>query len=762
MKRPVLFLLIGYLSGILIYVNRKTFSIYIAVALIWMLVLIETNASYRKKVFLLLLIPLIFGTLYSAFVYSKIYPDDLYQFDQENVEGIAIVKNVKDKKNKISVIARTLFLENKSMNVTVTLDVSKNVSLLPGDEIHFQGTLIIPTRERNPGSFNNLHYMASNKHSAKINYPKITGIRKKTLKKPMIRRAIMLRRIIIERIERIYPEKHAALLSGMTIGYTGDMDDLTLETFTLSGVSHIVAVSGAHVAFIIMPLLFLTKKLGINIYLSNLLYIPVVIFYAFVTGLEASVLRAVVTTCIGFMSVPLLRRSDTLNTLCVSCLILLLINPFMALGAGFVLSYGATCGIILLLPRLRELNILKKLQGVVTDTFLCSLAATLSILPFCVKFFHMVTPYTMLANMLVIPFTGLITICGIISLCLPLPVGRILSYPVIAMLEFTMRITGTISSFPGVKVLLNIPSVYQILIYYLFLYCFLIKKSHPWKDRSGRILIVSVVLLFIVNYGVFHWDRTTVTFIDVGQGDSIYIKTAGNKVFLIDGGGSVTYDIGQNTVIPFLLSQHARKIDGMFSTHNDLDHIGGLVSVSESLVVKNAFLPYQYQYSQSDAVTSLESNSKKRTYVNRGQTIVIDKDTSIKVLWPPASMDGSDDKNHLSLVLLFQYKDFTLLLTGDLDGDGINNIKPYGKELISTVLKVPHHGGDNTGMVDLLGQSRPCLAVISVGKNKYGHPTQKILDLLDRYNVPVLRTDQSGAITIKTNGKSFSVSTALK
>ncbi|HBN82362.1 MAG TPA: DNA internalization-related competence protein ComEC/Rec2, partial [Clostridiales bacterium] len=683
------------------------------------------------------------------------------QYNNEFVEGVALIKNIKDKGDTVMLIAQATKINNNPIDVTVTMNCSKDDSLLPGDLIQFLGTLSIPTGQRNPGNFNELHYMASKKLSAKINYPKIDHVQKEYQKKPVIRSAIQLRRIIIERIEKLYPEKHAALLSGMTIGYTGGMDDTTLESFTLSGLSHIIAVSGAHVAFIMMPLLFLTKKLGLNIFVSNLLYLPVIIFYAFLTGLEASVVRATVMAGIGFMSTPLLRKSDTLNTLCVSCLILLLYNPFMVLGVGFILSYGATLGIILLLPHLRNLTVFKKLQGFVTDTFLCSLAATLSILPFCVKYFYMVTPYSLIANMLVIPFTGLITICGILSICLPLSLGKILSYPVIAMLEFAMRITGGISTLRGAKLLLNIPSIYQITIYYLILYCFLFKKGRSLKEKPLRVVLVSIALLFVINFSLFHRDQTTVTFIDVGQGDSIYIKTANNKVFLVDGGGSVTYDVGQNTVMPFLLSQHARKIDGMFSTHNDLDHIGGLVSVADNLIVKNAFLPYQYQYSNNNTVTSLMNNSKKVTFVHTGQTVIIDKDTSIKVLWPPITKEDSDDKNHLSLVLLFQYKDFKVLLTGDLDGEGVTGMMPYKQEMDCTVLKIPHHGGDNTRTEDLIQQSSPNLAIISVGRNKYGHPTQKVLDLLEQYDVPVLRTDDCGAITIKTNGKKYTISTAM-
>lgn len=761
MKRPAMILLIGYISGILIYVNSKNPSIYPVVSIFLLIVFLSVSPEYRKKTCWILAIPFILGIGYSSLTYQRLYPHTLYEYDNRFIEGYALTKNLKDKGDKVLLIARILKIEDKDMNVTVSMEIPVDTEIMPGDLLHFQGMLTVPTEQRNPGNFNRLHYMASKGLSAKINAPKILHIQQRCHQKPVLNSAIKLRRMIISRIEETYPEKHAALLSGMIIGYTARMDEHIMEAFSLSGLTHIMAVSGANVIFVITPLLFVFKKLGLNIFISNLLFIPVLIFYSFITGLEASIVRASVMAIIGFIGMPLLRKSDTLNTLCVSCLCLLTYNPFMLLDVGFILSYGATLGIVLLYPYLRRLQFFVKLQGFITDTFLSALAATFSILPFSIKFFYMITPYSLIANLLIIPLTGLITLCGMCSICVPLFLGKLFAYPVITVLELMMRITGFISQLPGAKLMMNTPSDFQIAIYYLVVFYFLFRKEIRRNRKLQKVVLVSVAVLWVLNYGSFHWNQAKVTFIDVGQGDSIFIKTGSNKIFLVDGGGSATYDVGQNTVIPFLLSQHARKIDGLFSTHNDIDHIGGLVSVADTLVVKNAFLPYLYQYSESETVQSLIKNSRNVTFIQAGQTIVIDKDTSIKVLWPSITTERSDSKNHLSLVLLFQYKNFKVLLTGDLDGEGVYNLMSLHQDLDCSVLKIPHHGGDNPGMGDLLEQSLPDLAIISVGKNKYGHPTREILDILDQYGVPTLRTDYCGAITVKTNGSAYSIKTAL-
>ena len=196
-------------------------------------------------------------------------------------------------------------------------------------------------------------------------------------------------------------------------------------------------------------------------------------------------------------------------------------------------------------------------------------------------------------------------------------------------------------------------------------------------------------------------------------------------MFLVDGGGSATYDVGQNIVIPFLLSRHAKKIDGLFSTHNDIDHIGGLVEVARHLTVKNAYLPYYYRQSESESVQSVIQNSLNVTYLYAGQIVRIDKDTSIKVLWPPVTVNPSDSSNHLSLVLLFQYKKFKVLLTGDLDEEGIRRMLSDYSKPYCTALKIPHHGGNNLEMETLIKHSAR-LAVISVRKNnRYGHPLKR-------------------------------------
>lgn len=758
MKRPALFLLIGYISGILIYVNRKSFAVYLILFLFWLIVIFDTKPEKRIRVLIFMVIPLVIGFIYSAYTFRRLYPDNLNQYDGRYTEGYAVVKNIKEKSETNLIIAKVKSMEEATMNVTVTMEVPKDEDVLPGDLIRFYGTLSIPTGQRNPGNFNSLHYMASKKHGAKINGGGLIVMQKSFKKRPIIKGAIAVRRMILTRIEKIYPEKHAALLSGMTIGYTENMDDNTKEAFSLSGISHIIAVSGAHVAFIAIPFLFVFKRLGLNIFVSNLLFLPILFFYAFVTGLEASVVRAVVMAGIGFLGTPLLRKPDILNTLCVSCILLLLYDPFMLLGVGFMLSYGATLGIVLILPKLRVLKLFVKLQGGTTDIFLSSFAATAAILPITVKYFYMFTPYSLIANMLIIPFTAIITVCGLLSVFLPLFVGNIIAYPVTAMLEFIMRITRGISELPGAKLLMNIPSDYQIAVYYMILYYLLTKKERKQKIKPKRIILVAVVILSVVHVSLFYFDRTQVTFIDVGQGDAIYIKTASNKVFLVDGGGSATYDVGQNIVIPFLLSRHAKKIDGLFSTHNDIDHIGGLVEVARHLTVKNAYLPYYYRQSESESVQSVIQNSLNVTYLYAGQIVRIDKDTSIKVLWPPVTVNPSDSSNHLSLVLLFQYKKFKVLLTGDLDEEGIRRMLSDYSKPYCTALKIPHHGGNNLEMETLIKHSAPDLAVISVGKNnRYGHPAPSVLDVLDRYGIPVLRTDQSGAITIVTNGASYSI-----
>ncbi len=282
------------------------------------------------------------------------------------------------------------------------------------------------------------------------------------------------------------------------------------------------------------------------------------------------------------------------------------------------------------------------------------------------------------------------------------------------------------------------------------------------------ILKIFFLLLWLSSLAVSHSEELSVTFIDVGQGDSIFIRTPNGRTLLIDGGGTPSwkesdYDPGAAVVVPFLKKNGVSKLDCVVATHADGDHIGGLPAVLRAIpvgiVYENGFEGDSPEYRN----LHLAINSKRiaSSVLRQGMTLNLDPSVTFYVLSPPKDYYFEDSNNN-AIVIRMVYGEVSFLFTGDIEFEGeYSLIKKYGDGLQSMILKVGHHGSATSTSDEFLAWVSPEVAVIQVGKyNGFGHPYPGTLAKFDDAGIEVLRTDKSGSIRIDTDGKTFGITTA--
>jgi len=243
------------------------------------------------------------------------------------------------------------------------------------------------------------------------------------------------------------------------------------------------------------------------------------------------------------------------------------------------------------------------------------------------------------------------------------------------------------------------------------------------------------------------------------QGDAILIKTAQGRFILVDGGGSEYSDIAHRKLLPYLHHRGIREIWLMVNTHPDTDHLQGLESVLEEVAARQVAIP-------ASLAGAGQYDQMKKTLIDKqiplhkltaGDTLNIEEGLTVQVIYPDAKA-AADDVNGQSLVLRLGYGSFSTLLTGDLQKEGLQSLVAAGVDPV-TAIKVPHHGSKGSLLPALYEHTQPGWAVISVGaNNRFGHPHPAVLEELEQRNIKVYRTDLDGAITIKSDGQTSSIS----
>ncbi len=655
-----------------------------------------------------------------------------------------------------------------------TMKKENSCFLSYGQEIRILGQINIPRPQSNLNGFDYRRYLASKGISATVFAPNENiKISKSMSGNKIIVLGLNIRNRIISVINRCLPEKQAGLLNGILIGYKEGLNKEIQGQFSSAGLTHIMAVSGANVVFVMMPFLWIFNKIGINKRLANIIVIFILLLFVTITGFQPSVMRAVIMSIVVLLAQIIYKEPDILASIAFSAIVMLVYNPYVLFDIGFELSYAATLGIVLFYKNIRNRLEFLHLPKILLETIATTLAAQLAVLPIIAYYFNKITVISLISNLLVVPIIGVITVLGEVIAILgqiSIFLVQILCYIENSLLSFVLLITEKASDIPFATITIITPSILIVCIYYVFIagiFNFRQLNKIDMKLKYLVILGVFISILFFVNSS--SKKELEIVFLDVGQGDSIFARTISGKTLLIDGGGynsmlDLTTNKGDSVVIPFLLDYGVQKIDLMISTHSDSDHMQGLMSVLRDVVVQDILLPANYETQSYDEFVKLAK--EKNVRINKGgigDVIQIDNDTKINVEFPCNENEFySTNENNKSLVFKLIYKSFSTLFTGDAEIDAENFLIAKGIDLKSDILKVSHHGSISSSQDSFIEAVNPKVAIISVGKNNFGHPSPVVINRLKEHNILVFRTDLDGGIIIDSDGSSYKIRKILR
>ncbi|MFO7636670.1 MAG: DNA internalization-related competence protein ComEC/Rec2 [Clostridia bacterium] len=598
-----------------------------------------------------------------------------------------------------------------------------------GDWIVARGTLAKPGARTNPGGFDEKKFLYSRNTAAVLhvhpgNYALSPG-------SGITRAAGNVYHHVKDMCTDMLGLERGNLLSGMLIGSREGIEPEVSEAFQKSGLSHTMAVSGSHVAYLLLPLLAFFSLFGLERKRYYWMLFLILGFYMFLTGLSPSVVRAGIMAGCFLLSDLLLEERDSWTSLGMSALVLMAGNPFCIYDASFILSYSCVASLLLFHGPLVDWMGCKGPAG---KALAMTLAVQLGATAAGGKLFHTLNLYSVFANISVFFIRMALSVLSMLMVALGsiIPfMGQLLSWPVGVLLDAVELTARVFSSLPMASVSLHYMPPSFLLLYVSGLA--LLLPGRDWKKALSAFALAAGVLAWSLAATNSH----KAVFFDVGQADASLVKAGGGKDILIDTGkyaplASISYFSGQ-------------VIDAVFITHSHEDHLGGLEQVLRRFTVKTVYLPDIRDGALDKAEEMCVREGVPVQRVRAGDSFLVGK-TRIQVLHP----DEYEVQcfNHASLVLKLSYNGYDILYTGDIEDAGERDLLELGEPLGAHVLKVAHHGSDTSSSQVFLGKVNPAVGVISTGTNRYGHPSPETIGRLEDQGTAVFRTDTHGCVTV--------------
>lgn len=771
-KRPLLIACIGYLIGIIYGLYLIEISIPIFFLSILLIIILKKRLSKNIKRYIKIILPkkaitilaifLIIGTFHINALnkkYNKIYEI------KEKVNIIGIIEEIEPKEYTNKYILKIESINNKKQ-INTKLILTTKLNLEYGDCIKIKAQYFTPDDSRNYKGFSYRNYLKQKSIYGTIEPIGNIEIVERGKINFISKLANSVKSIIINKSNNNLSENASSVFLGILLGEKSQISDEISTYFKLGNMSHILAVSGAHVGYIILMVNILLGKTQKKFY--SVCTIIILVFFMVITNFMPSVVRACTMSIIAIFAKLVYRKSDIYNNLAISAFLILLSNPYTILNIGFQLTYLGTLGIVLLSKRMSTClynkifhkenkeskltlknRVKTKVKKYITNTILISISVQILIAPIIIFNFNTLSYNFLISGILATPIFACIMLVGIISL-IAFPLEKICFLIVEILINCLIFISKILSSIPFSKIIIPTPHIVWVIFYYLAFAIILISKSKisyriiKSKEKIikvlKKVLIPILIVCIIAQFFILVKDRNLkIFFIDVGQGDASLIITPKNKVILIDGGGSSdkSYDVGENILIPYLLDRGIKSIDYIIISHFDNDHVGGILTVMKELKVKNIIIGKQFCGTENLKEFLEIVNSKKINLIIAQATNRINVETNLyfDIIWPNSKYEITQNSiNNNALVCKLYYKNFTMLFTGDIEEEAEKVlVSKYSDTNIlkSVVLKVPHHGSKSSSTENFIKLVNPKIALIGVGKNnKYGHPNNSVLETL--------------------------------
>ncbi len=644
-------------------------------------------------------------------------------------------------------------------------DVPLPESLELGSMVSFNATVYPLEGKRNPHSFDYKSYLASQNIYVQAGITEITEIQPDDGWLSWIG----LRRVILRQIEHNFSEQTVPLAKALLIGHKNDLRVEDRLAFSRAGLSHIMAVSGLHVGFIITPFWFIIpffwtfrrgKQLGL------FLLVGLLVFYAGITGFSASVTRASITAGLLAYGKLFHKSRDSINLTAVAAIIILLVSPGDLFDIGFQLSFTAVYIILLVLPVLQRI-IPKRIQHRWYSTpvmvVIVSLVVQVGLYPLLSYYFGEFSLIGPLANALVLPWLGLIVPYALFLL--PISVffpgfGFTMNAPCRWFLEMLQWVVTSASSWPWSWI--QTPST-GLFIFLIWIAVLSFVVALPVAKLRWKFLIL-LLFVFCTNqvYNLvsrISQPRLQITMLDVEQGDAALVSTPYGRHFLIDAGRwTPTYNSARYIIIPHLKALGINKLDGVFLSHPHADHIGGVLELMneiEIVTIYNSGYKYDSELYQDYIMLAGEKGIPVKS-LSAGVSLSVDPAIRLFVYGPDAD-NHHGDPNERSLVMELVYGETEFMFMGDAGAEQeALLLENYDAMLNTDFLKVGHHGSRTGSSQQFLQMTTPDISAVSLAKrNKFNHPHPEAIRQLADINTKMVFTSLDGALQFQSDGKNI-------
>lgn len=563
-------------------------------------------------------------------------------------------------------------------------------------------------------------------------------------------------------IDENFPEDLAQEAKALLIGIQDGLDIELERAYQKLGITHLFAISGLHVALISFLFYELLLRLRMRTEVATIILLVVLPLYAFLAGGAPSIWRAVtVVEIIGIMKLCN-RKVPIDDALSVCCLLFLTLSPYSLFQVGFQLSYIATYSLIY------SSRILASSANIFLQNFFMTLVCQLLTYPLLLFHFYELSLSSFLANIVFVPLFSFIIVPINLFLVVLSYISKSLTELFIMLYEpVRMWLTDLLLFLKDLPYQMWVPGKPSLIWLLILFASVLIGLSYIDCQRWGLATAVLLVPAILFSFRFLLIDELQVTFINVGQGDSILIESPRRKhVILIDSGGvlrfqsedwkarDTVYEVGRQVVVPYLKGKGISSVDTMILTHADADHVEGAEEIVKEIRIKEIHVsPNSWG---EKALEDLRAEVEKKSisiYENMAGVSWNVGQTIYAYLSP---RDLQYDGNNDSLVLYVQHGGFRALFTGDLEKDGewdlIHHYGPYIRNI--TLLKAGHHGSKTSSADEFVEHTMPVLTIFTAGKdNRYRHPAQEVIERFEKRRLRYYTTGTDGTIELRVNKK---------
>lgn len=793
-KRPVFWILLAFVLGEVIAVFDLNIAVPCIVLAIIVIRKIIIKAYEDMGAFVVIFFTLITGfMLMSNEITTR---NHIYDLKENTVIVQGKIYKIENTAFGTNIYLKGVEVENGEKSVSVKrifVNTEKIPNVKIGNIIKVRGKLRQFEEAANKGNFDSRKYYLSLGFYGKIEAGTIevingdySGIRQGLYE---------LRMEIIERLEKLCSDNNGifsiinnknGIIGAIILGDKTDLDSDIKELYSVSGIAHILAISGLHISFIGMAIYRLLRR-RFRFLFSAAVSIPVVLSFGIMSGFGISTIRAIIMFILKIIGEVLGRKYDAITAISLAGLVLLVQNPFVVCNSGFQMSFGAIIAIVLILPIVEEiLNTDNKIIKVLSANFTISLVMN----PILAWNYYELPTFSFLLNIVVVPLMSVVivsSIAGIFCSCIMFGFGKVVIFPGCGILELYTFLCNIINKSSVASIVVGQPKVTIIIVYYAILLVVLFglknirtkytraekerniikketglvlekkaKKERRIKGQNIKLRLACIVGFLLLNCLIYYIPNPGfyITFINVGQGDGIVIHGDNGTKVMVDGGSTSEKQVAKNCIVPYLKAEGIGTIDYSIITHTDKDHISGILEILENnnsnrIRIKNLVMPDINM--KDDTYNELIEKAKLKKinvlYIKKGDTLSLGK-TKIKCIYPETTTTASD-KNDYCTVLSVKNKTSKILLTGDISKKIEEKIKDDIEENY-TVLKVAHHGSNYSSSEKFLKKVNPKYSIISVGKNNsYGHPGNETMERLRKQGGVIYRTDEKGGITIR-------------